>query len=254
VPLVENDLFGPRDKVAIAFERLRTFEPPEGYYVAISGGKDSTVIYDLCHRSGCTCRYYHSLTTLDAPETVHFIRQHHPDAEIRQPKMPLLRRMEQKGVMPLRGRAWCCDDYKERKDVDGYVVMGVRTAESRNRSKRRVVEACYRRKRTQMVNIILDWTERDVWAYIRGNSLPYNPLYDDGFTRVGCVLCPKVRHIDRQRERFPKLYEAWHRAALRTWDNSESAQRTWDSGEAMWQWWLDRDAATICDEQTTLFE
>lgn len=39
--LVENTLWGKRDKVKIAIERLRQFEPEEGYYLAFSGGKDS---------------------------------------------------------------------------------------------------------------------------------------------------------------------------------------------------------------------
>ena len=56
--LLDNTLFGEVDKVAVAIERLRTFEPPEGYWVGDSGGKDSTVIYDLCHRSGCKCEYH----------------------------------------------------------------------------------------------------------------------------------------------------------------------------------------------------
>jgi len=36
--LIENTLFGEVDKVKIAIERIQTFEPPEGYYVAFSGG------------------------------------------------------------------------------------------------------------------------------------------------------------------------------------------------------------------------
>ena len=35
--LLEETLFGSHDKVAIALQRLRTFEPPEGYYLAFSG-------------------------------------------------------------------------------------------------------------------------------------------------------------------------------------------------------------------------
>ncbi len=46
--LVEYDLFGKkRDKVQTAIDRLRAFEPKEdhpGYYLADSGGKDSTVV------------------------------------------------------------------------------------------------------------------------------------------------------------------------------------------------------------------
>lgn len=50
--LVEDTLFGTKDKVQIAMERLRAFEPNEGYYVAFSGGKDSQVIYHLCKEAG----------------------------------------------------------------------------------------------------------------------------------------------------------------------------------------------------------
>lgn len=47
-----NTLFGVEDKVAIAIERLKAFEPEDGYYVAYSGGKDSDVVLDLVKRSG----------------------------------------------------------------------------------------------------------------------------------------------------------------------------------------------------------
>ena len=42
--LIEQTLDGVKDKVKIAIERLKSFEPPEGYYLAFSGGKDSTPI------------------------------------------------------------------------------------------------------------------------------------------------------------------------------------------------------------------
>jgi hypothetical protein len=50
--LNEQTLFGGRDKVAIAIARIKEFEPmalqnnPAGYYVCISGGKDSSVIQE----------------------------------------------------------------------------------------------------------------------------------------------------------------------------------------------------------------
>lgn len=39
------------------------------------------------------------------------------------------------------------------------------------------------------VNPLADWTERDVWNYIREHHLPYNPLHDRGFPSIGCVPC-----------------------------------------------------------------
>lgn len=50
--LVENTLFGKVDKVQKAIERLKAFEPEEGYYVAFSGGKDSQCVYHLCVQGG----------------------------------------------------------------------------------------------------------------------------------------------------------------------------------------------------------
>ena len=66
--LVEDTLFGTKDKVQIAMERLRAFEPNEGYYVAFSGGKDSQVIYHLCKEAGVKMDAHYSLTTVDPPE------------------------------------------------------------------------------------------------------------------------------------------------------------------------------------------
>jgi phosphoadenosine phosphosulfate reductase len=40
------------DKVKVSIARLIEFEPPEGYYLAFSGGKDSVVIYDLAVKAG----------------------------------------------------------------------------------------------------------------------------------------------------------------------------------------------------------
>ena len=56
----------PKDEIAI--DRLREFEPPEGYYVAFSGGKDSITVLDLVRRSGVKYDAHYSLTTVDPPE------------------------------------------------------------------------------------------------------------------------------------------------------------------------------------------
>ena len=51
--LIEYNIFGEkRDKVQTAIDRLRAFEPKEGYYVADSGGKDSSCVVKLCEMAG----------------------------------------------------------------------------------------------------------------------------------------------------------------------------------------------------------
>ncbi len=39
------------------------------------------------------------------------------------------------------------------------------------------------------VNPLAGWTKKEVWKYIMENNLPYNPLYDQGYTSIGCTHC-----------------------------------------------------------------
>jgi phosphoadenosine phosphosulfate reductase len=41
-------------------------------------------------------------------------------------------------------------------------------------------------------NPLADWSEEDVWHYIRSNNVPYNPLHDQGFPSIGCEPCTRA--------------------------------------------------------------
>jgi phosphoadenosine phosphosulfate reductase len=41
------------------------------------------------------------------------------------------------------------------------------------------------------VHPLADWDEKRVWAYIRANEIPYNPLHDVGYTSIGCIPCTR---------------------------------------------------------------
>jgi phosphoadenosine phosphosulfate reductase len=43
------------------------------------------------------------------------------------------------------------------------------------------------------VNPVAAWTRRDTWAYLREHDLPHNPLYDLGYTSIGCAPCTRLR-------------------------------------------------------------
>jgi 3'-phosphoadenosine 5'-phosphosulfate sulfotransferase (PAPS reductase)/FAD synthetase len=68
------------NKVELSLARIKEFEPMAlmndmaGYYVCISGGKDSSVIQELCIMAGVRCEFVHNHTSVDHPETVRFVR------------------------------------------------------------------------------------------------------------------------------------------------------------------------------------
>jgi len=237
-----NTLFGPLD--ALAIERLREFEPPDGYYVAYSGGKDSDTVLDLVRRSGVKYDAHHNLTTCDPPELVYHVRSQ-PDVTIHRPAETMWELIRRKGMPPRRNARYCCQVLKEVPVPHRVIVTGVRWAESHRRSKRRMVEPCYRAKGSRLLHPIIDWTTADVWAYLRARKIRYCTLYEEGFRRLGCVLCPMTRDISRQMRRWPKIAAAWERAIKATWrpDNGGFA-----TPEDLWQWWLDRDAAAPSNE------
>ena len=41
-------------------------------------------------------------------------------------------------------------------------------------------------------NPLADWTEDDIWHYIRSNNVPYNPLHDKGYPSIGCEPCTRA--------------------------------------------------------------
>jgi phosphoadenosine phosphosulfate reductase len=42
------------------------------------------------------------------------------------------------------------------------------------------------------INPLINWTEKEVWAYIREHHLPYNLLHDRGFPSIGCEPCTRA--------------------------------------------------------------
>ena len=146
-----------RDKVETAIQRLKAFEPEEGYYVAFSGGKDSQCVYHLCEMAGVKFDAHYALTTVDPPELVYFIREHYPDAwagRVQQYKdgkpVTMWNLIASHTIPPTRKARYCCAELKEPGGKGRIVVTGVRWAESPNRAATHdVVDFQGKRKTTQ---------------------------------------------------------------------------------------------------------
>ena len=255
--LVEQTLFGVVDKVQIAIERIRQFEPPEGYYVAFSGGKDSCVVLDLVKKSGVKYDAHYRHVGFDPPELVRFIKCEHHDVQIDLPKQSQWSRMAKTGPAT-RMMRWCCD-HKESGGKGRIVVTGVRHEESARRAQRKVVEQCYRDNSKRYLNPIIDWTIKDVWQYIHGNNIPYCSLYDEGWKRLGCIMCPLANREQREKEarRWPKYAFVYKKMCERAFERKKSLGHKmptqWRSGEDMYEWWLSGKAPERPNVDQTVF-
>lgn len=274
--LIYDDLLGHHDKVKTAIERIKAYNPlvlgfDKPYYVCYSGGKDSDCIRILMELSGVPYDLVHNHTTMDAPETVYYVRSI-PGITIEYPKTTIHKLIVKKHIPPTRVMRYCCSELKEIGGKDRFVVTGVRKAESvarRNRGvleiegksqkealilnndnaeNRELFESC-RKKGKRILNPIIDWTDDDVWEFLRYHGCESNPLYQCGYKRIGCVGCPMSRRRNEDFVRYPKYKENYIRDFDRMLrDDFYLANPpkilTWTSGEAVFDWWIRQDNNT----------
>lgn len=121
------------EKEKRAIQYLKAFEPEsEPYYLCYSGGKDSDAIRILAQLAGVKNDAVHKHTTIDAPETVRYIRSI-PDVKIEYPEITMWDLIVKKLIPPTRLIRYCCGVFKESGGKGRMKVTGVRWTESINR-------------------------------------------------------------------------------------------------------------------------
>lgn len=203
-------------KIENAILTLKQHEPPEGYFVAFSGGKDSIVILDLVRKAKVKHDVHFHKTSIDPPELLKYIRQYYPDIIWERPDRTMFQIIEQWHMMPTRNRRFCCSILKERYGYGRLCITGIRKAESSKRANRTMFEQdTVKKHNKQMMHIIIDWTDKDVWDYIHEYKLPYCSLYDEGWKRIGCIGCPFANR-KMQFQRYPNFQKAYIEAMRRS--------------------------------------
>jgi len=110
------------------------------------------------------------------------------------------RMVKQKGInlfyQSIENRKECCGVRKifplKRAFYGSDVwICGLRRNQSVTRLKNQLVE---RDEENGMIklNPLIDWTEKQVWDYIRKNNVPYNSLHDKGYPSIGCQPCTRA--------------------------------------------------------------
>lgn len=129
-----------KEKEKAAIQRLQTFAPQNGdsYYLCYSGGKDSDAIRILAALANVPHEIYHNLTTVDAPETVQYIKTI-PGVIIDKARYTdgtpktMWNLIPKKKLPPTRLMRWCCAELKEWGGRGRLRVTGIRWDESCNR-------------------------------------------------------------------------------------------------------------------------
>lgn len=75
------------------------------------------------------------------------------------------------------------------KTVDAWIT-GLRRDQSENREETPKAELVDRNDR-QILKLapVADWSEEQLRSYIKENWIPYNPLFDQGYSSIGCIIC-----------------------------------------------------------------
>lgn len=133
-----NGELAKKEKQAI--ELLKMFTPEdEPYYLCYSGGKDSDCIRILAHLAGIPHEIHHNVTSVDAPETMRYIKTV-PGVSIDVPcdrngnRLTMWNLIVKKKMPPTRLVRYCCSALKENGGKCRLKITGVRAAESRNRA------------------------------------------------------------------------------------------------------------------------
>lgn len=247
-----------------------------------SGGKDSQVCKELALRAGIPFEIQHNHTTADAPETVRFVRSEAKRFEelgiqytfnmptYKGQRVSMWSLIPQKLMPPTRLVRYCCAVLKENGGSGRFVTTGVRWEESHSRKnsrgiyerlgstkankiilnndnddKRMLFENC-KLKAKRVVNPIVDWKEEDVWQFLQDAKCPVNPLYGEGWCRVGCVGCPMAGTNRREEEflRWPEYKGLYIKAFDNMLIERERRGKTitgWGSGVDVFNWWMEYD-------------
>lgn len=93
-------------------------------------------------------------------------------------------------------RQLCCSIRKVEplkralRSVDAWMT-GLRRGQSVTRSEVDKVEIDEGHGDILKINPLADWSHQQVWDYIHKHHIPYNKLYDRGYTSIGCAPCTR---------------------------------------------------------------
>ncbi len=241
------------EKQAIKFIR-RVVDRKRGRKVvaSFSGGKDSAVTAYLCKKALDEITLIFSNTDIEFQETIDYVRlinekytKEMGDLVEVKSKNNFHDLCEKLGP-PSRIMRWCCSTQKASPVNQYYSKLmteivsfdGIRREESNMRADYPREHQNTKLQQQYSAYPILDWTEIDVWLYTLWRMIPINPLYEEGFARVGCWACPNNGSFDTFlfEKIWPEKANTWYNQLERfadkiseEEDHNYGADWIWDS-------------------------
>jgi len=227
----QTTLFAEADREFIkkletkAIDFIRENEPKEGYYLGFSGGKDSVVIENLAQKADIKFKSYYVSTGIDPPQLTRFIRKSYPHVKWLFPEKNFFELLASQHGYPTGISRWCCKHLKKKpgdKIKLRHKIFGIRKEESRQRALYKPVSIDYKKNKIYYYPI-LEWSESVLWQYIEAENIPYCKLYDMGFHRMGCVVCPFICRkdrilVDKHMKMWPNYYKRFEKAMRIRWE------------------------------------
>lgn len=243
-----------------------------GFFLAFSGGKDSQALYHVAKMAGVKFVPHYSVTTLDPPELVRFIKQKYPDVIFDFSQYTFSQLCLKKKALPTKIVRFCCSELKETKGAGFVTLTGVRRQESRQRALRNEMEIvsklvkyrqsgefqqimnilqenkqqeirCVNGRDKIVINPLIEWTDKNVWDFLNDvAAVPHCELYDRGWKRIGCLFCPYAtkKELARMEKEYPKYTEIFlrliHRLRERGWMNNYESL----TDKQILQWWTSK--------------
>lgn len=170
--------------------------------VSYSGGKDSLATLLLTQEAGFELPIMFINTGIEFPETVEHVHELADEMDLEliegKPRSSFYDNIEKFGP-PGRDYRWCCKSCKlgptteliRKRFPEGVLTfIGQRRFESDSRERKGSLWKNPWVPNQKGASPVQDWTALDVWLYIFGSKVKYNVLYEKGFQRIGCWLCP----------------------------------------------------------------
>ncbi len=240
--LLNGEYLERKSREAIDFIRsLEKYGKP--IVVSYSGGKDSLVALDLTARAGVEFYIYFNDTGLEPTETYQNVAKvaeaYGAELIVGSAGERFWSAVEKFGL-PARDYRWCCKVIKlapttkalRERFPNGYVsVVGQRGVESFLRARLPRVSQSKWVAGSLVAAPLQDWTALEVWLYIYLHNLPYNPAYEKGFDRLGCVICPanEMAELDSVRLHYPETHRRLEEVAVK-----QVSGEVWRLG--LWRW------------------